>query len=115
MNKLNLFAIIGIVSAFATALIFGSIVTPVSAQENTTMTMDNMTMDNMTMPMNNMSNMNMTMATDSVVIGESQVDPPIIAAPPGGEGSDSGGDDSGGDDSGGDDSSEEDSDGGDNN
>ncbi len=99
MNKFNLFAIVGIVSA----LIFGSTVTYASAQGNTTMTMDNMsnmsnmsmpmnnmsnmnmTMDNMSMPMNNMSNMNMTMENDSVVVGESQVAPPQVE-----EGSDGG-------------------------
>ena len=59
MNKTSLFATLGIVLAFTTALIFGSIVTPASAQGNTTVTMDNMT--NMTAPMNNTSSMNMTM------------------------------------------------------
>ena len=88
MNKSILFAIIGIVSAFTTALIFGSIVTPASAQGNMTLTMDNMS--NMTTPMNNMSSMNMTMENDSIVIGEPQVAPPQIAASQGGEGSDSG-------------------------
>jgi hypothetical protein len=89
MNKLNLFAIIGIVSAFTTALIFGSIVTPGSAQENMTMTMDNMS--NMSTPMNNMSNMTMTMESDSVVIGEPRVAPPQVAPPQvGEESSDSG-------------------------
>ena len=56
MNKTSLFAILGIVLAFTTALTFGSIVTPASAQGNTTVTMDNMTA-----PMNNTSSMNMTM------------------------------------------------------
>jgi hypothetical protein len=89
MNKFNLFAIIGIVSAFTTALIFGSMVTPGSAQENMTMTMDNMS--NMSTPMNNMSNMTMTMESDSVVIGEPRVAPPQVAPPQvGEESSDSG-------------------------
>src|SRR6188472_4043599 len=100
MNKTSLFAILGIVLAFTTTLIFGSIVTPASAQGNTTVTMDNMTapmnntsgmnmtMDNMTAPMNNTSGMNMTMKNDAVVIGESQVAPPQIAASQAGEGSD---------------------------
>ena len=89
MNKTSLFAILGIVLAFTTALIFGSIVTPASAQGNTTVTMDNMTA-----PMNNTSGMNMTMKNDAVVIGESQVAPPQIAASQAGEGSDSEGSDS---------------------
>ena len=88
MNRSNLFAILGIVLAFTTALIFGSIVTPASAQGNTTVTMDNMT--NMTAPMNNMSSMNMTMDNDTVVMGEPQVAPPQVAASQSGEGSDSG-------------------------
>ena len=93
MNKTSLFAILGIVLAFTTALIFGSIVTPASAQGNTTVTMDNMTnmtapmnnmssmnmtmdnMTNMTAPMNNTSSMNMTMDNDTVVMGEPQVAP----------------------------------------
>ena len=83
MNKSNLFAIVGIVSAFAVALIFGSIVTPASAQGNMTVTMDNMT--NMSTPMNNMSDMTMTMESDSVVIGESRVAPPQVDPPQAGE------------------------------
>jgi hypothetical protein len=83
MNKSSLFAILGIVSAFTTALIFGSIVTSASAQGNTTVTMDNVT--NMTAPMNNMRGMNMTMVNDTVVMGE-----PQVAASQGGEGSDGG-------------------------
>jgi hypothetical protein len=83
MNKSSLFAILGIVSALTTALIFGSIVTPASAQGNTTVTMDNVT--NMTAPMNNMRGMNMTMVNDTVVMGE-----PQVAASLGGEGSNGG-------------------------
>lgn len=83
---MNLFLIIGIVAAFTTTSIFGSLVTSASAQGNM-----NMTMDNMTAPsMDNMSSMNMTMDNDSVVIGESHVAPPQVTASQVGEGSDSG-------------------------
>ena len=58
MNKLNLFVVLTIVAA---ASMFGAMVTPVVAQDNMTMTMDNQSM-----PMGDMGNMTMTMdnATD---------------------------------------------------
>ena len=58
MNKLNIFVVLTIVAA---ASMFGAMVTPVVAQDNMTMTMDNQSM-----PMGDMGNMTMTMdnATD---------------------------------------------------
>ena len=53
MNKFNLFAILSI--AAATVSLFGGMVAPVVAQDNTTMGMDNMT--NTTMGMDNMTAM----------------------------------------------------------
>ncbi|MEJ7642452.1 MAG: hypothetical protein WKF36_09705 [Candidatus Nitrosocosmicus sp.] len=58
MNKINLFAILSI--AAAAASLFGGMVTPVIAQDNMTMGMDNMSM-----PMNNTDNMTMGMDMDN--------------------------------------------------
>jgi hypothetical protein len=56
MNKFNVFVVLSIVAA--AALFGGAMVTPVVAQENMSMTMDNSTM-----PMDHMGNM--TMSTDN--------------------------------------------------
>ena len=67
MNKSNLFLIISIVSALTTTVVFGSVLTSVFAQGNTTMTLDNMS------NVSNMSSINVTMDDNSVAIGEPQV------------------------------------------
>ena len=67
MNKFNVFVVLSIV---ATASLFAGIamVTPVVAQDNMSMTMDNSTM-----PMDQMGNMTMTMDNSTSMDGNSTI------------------------------------------
>ena len=64
MNKFNVFVVLSIVAA--AALFGGAIVTPVVAQDNMSMSMDNSTM-----PMDQMGNMTMNMDNSTGMTGNS--------------------------------------------
>ncbi len=64
MNKFNVFVVLSIVAA--AALFGGAMVTPVVAQDNMSMSMDNSTM-----PMDQMGNMTMNMDNSTGMTGNS--------------------------------------------